>query len=107
MKRWWGMRLGGDLWNPRAAKTKRLEDRTQTRMKSQRPIAPILTSLLATAMLVPPAFTQSGLIKSEFIYETAPFPGCHASTIVETKEGFALAWFGGTAERNPDVCIYV
>jgi predicted neuraminidase len=50
---------------------------------------------------------QNAVIKSEFIYETAPFPSCHASTIVETKSGLVAAWFGGTAERNPDVCIYV
>ena len=46
-------------------------------------------------------------MKSEFIFETAPFPSCHASTIAETKSGLVAAWFGGTAERNPDVCIYV
>src|SRR5215471_4903722 len=47
------------------------------------------------------------VIKSEFIFETAPFPSCHASTVAETKSGLVAAWFGGTAERNPDVCIYV
>jgi predicted neuraminidase len=51
--------------------------------------------------------TNSAVIKSEFIFETAPFPSCHASTIAETKSGLVAAWFGGTAERNPDVCIYV
>jgi predicted neuraminidase len=50
---------------------------------------------------------QNAIVKSEFIYETAPFPSCHASTIAETKSGLVAAWFGGTAERNPDVCIYV
>ncbi|HXS68801.1 MAG TPA: sialidase family protein [Candidatus Polarisedimenticolia bacterium] len=50
---------------------------------------------------------QSGIVKSEFIFKTAPFPSCHASTIAETKSGLVAAWFGGTAERNPDVCIYV
>lgn len=50
---------------------------------------------------------QGGVIKSEFIFETAPFRSCHASTIAETKSGLVAAWFGGTAERNPDVCIYV
>jgi predicted neuraminidase len=48
-----------------------------------------------------------GLLQSEFIFTTAPFPSCHASTMVETKAGLVAAWFGGTAERNPDVCIYV
>ncbi len=50
---------------------------------------------------------QPGFVKAEFIYETAPFPSCHASTIVETKSGLVTAWFGGTHERNPDVCTYV
>ncbi|NQV34572.1 MAG: exo-alpha-sialidase [Phycisphaeraceae bacterium] len=50
---------------------------------------------------------QGGLLKSEFIYETAPFPSCHASTIVETANGPMAAWFGGTAERDPDVGIWV
>ena len=50
---------------------------------------------------------QADVVKSEFIYQTAPFPSCHASTIAETKSGLIAAWFGGTAERNPDVCIYV
>ena len=44
--------------------------------------------------------------ESGFIYEEAPFPECHASTIVETGDGFLASWFGGTYERNPDVCIY-
>lgn len=50
---------------------------------------------------------HSPVVKSEFIFESAPFPSCHASTIAETKSGLVAAWFGGTAERNPDVCIYV
>lgn len=50
----------------------------------------------------------SGVVKTEFIYEQAPYPSCHAATIVETTNGSLVAsWFGGTAERNPDVCIYV
>ena len=50
---------------------------------------------------------QNPIVKSEFIFKPAPFPSCHASTIAETKSGLIAAWFGGTAERNPDVCIYV
>jgi predicted neuraminidase len=50
---------------------------------------------------------ESAIVTSEFIFETAPFRSCHASTIAETKSGLVAAWFGGTAERNPDVCIYV
>src|ERR1051326_4033386 len=51
--------------------------------------------------------TEPGLVKSEFIFETAPFPECHASTIVETESGLVAAWFGGTHERNPDVGIWL
>jgi len=51
--------------------------------------------------------SQPGFVRQEFIFDTAPFPSCHASTIAETKSGLVAAWFGGTAERNPDVCIYV
>lgn len=49
------------------------------------------------------------IIKSEFIYQTedVKFPSCHASTIAEIPGGFIAAWFGGTAERNPDVGIWV
>lgn len=50
---------------------------------------------------------KPGLIKSEFIYQTAPFPQCHASTIEETKNGLVAAWFGGTREKHPDVGIWI
>jgi len=43
----------------------------------------------------------------EFIFESAPFPSCHASTIAETREGLVAAWFGGTQESASDVAIWV
>jgi predicted neuraminidase len=59
-----------------------------------------LLSLSATA-------AEPGVANSEFIFEKAPFPQCHASTIVETRGGLVAAWFGGTREKNPDVGIWV
>lgn len=50
---------------------------------------------------------RKGILVDEFIYDTATYPECHASTIVETPEGLVASWFGGTKERNPDVCIWV
>ncbi|MEP7272956.1 MAG: sialidase family protein [Acidobacteriota bacterium] len=59
----------------------------------------IVVLLLALANLQAP--------KAEFIYETAPFPSCHASTVVELKNGDILAaWFGGADEGEPDVAIW-
>lgn len=51
--------------------------------------------------------TAARIVKSEFLYESAPFPSVHASTIVETDAGPVAAFFGGTQERHPDVCIWV
>jgi len=50
---------------------------------------------------------RKGIITDEFLYEKASFPECHASTIAQTKTGIVAAFFGGTKERNPDVCIWV
>lgn len=50
---------------------------------------------------------RKGIVKDEFIYETAPFPSCHSATIAETPTGLVYAFFGGTRERDPDVEIYV
>src|SRR5476649_1000537 len=58
-------------------------------------------------MMVMQTAAPSPVAKSEFIFERAPFPSAHASTIVETPGGLVAAWFGGTAERNPDVGIWV
>ena len=48
------------------------------------------------------------VVVDEFLYTSAPFPECHSASIVETRRGDLVAtFFGGTKERNPDVCIWV
>lgn len=48
------------------------------------------------------------VVQAGFIYEKAPYPQCHASTIVETEQRqLVAAWFGGTKEKHPDVGIWV
>lgn len=50
---------------------------------------------------------QIHIIKSEYIYDNAPFPSCHASTVVELKDGGIMAaWFGGSDEGDDDVAIW-
>ena len=52
---------------------------------------------------------EKSIVKTEFIYlpGEVPFPSCHASTLAETRDGLVAAWFGGTAEKNPDVGIWI
>lgn len=45
---------------------------------------------------------------AEFIFDSAPFASCHASTIVQLASGELLAaWFGGSAEGQPDCAIWM
>jgi predicted neuraminidase len=54
------------------------------------------------------ALRANPVVRAGFIYETAPYPQCHASTIVETeRKEMVAAWFGGTREKHPDVGIWV
>ena len=83
-----------------------------------RPSPPRLQTLCITVALLLwmaglPVFAQGGAqalpkgVKQEFIFTKAPFASSHASTIVQLKSGDLMAaWFGGTAEGNPDVAIW-
>ena len=47
------------------------------------------------------------LLAGEFIFDKAPFASCHASTVVELRDGDRMAaWFGGSDEGRPDVAIW-
>jgi predicted neuraminidase len=66
-----------------------------------------LALALALLPLLTFAVTDAALVKSEFIYERAPFPECHASTICEVNGQLVTAWFGGTREKANDVEIWM
>ena len=68
----------------------------------------LVAGMLAVAAVAATLWAaQPGVVTSGFIFETAPFPSCHASTLVEIKGGFLAAWFGGKHEKSPDVGIWV
>jgi predicted neuraminidase len=79
-------------------------------------VAPVLLALgAAAAAAVPQAASQAApspggaaVVRSEFVFEQAPFASAHASTIVEPRSGgLVVAWFGGTREGAEDVGIWV
>jgi len=68
--------------------------------------------LISIQILTADSVTFNGkqcIIKSEFIFlpGDVPYPSCHASTVTETSNGLLAGWFGGTAEKNPDVGIWI
>ena len=69
-------------------------------------INPLILILLSPPMLL--GAQNPAVIASEFVFDAAPYASCHASTIAQNSGGELLAaWFGGSAEGNPDVCIFI
>src|SRR5687768_10014468 len=72
----------------------------------------LVSTILTVTLLWHPMLAQgqdlpsAGIVATELIYEEAPFPQCHASTIEWTGENLVAAWFGGTREKHPDVGIW-
>ncbi len=52
---------------------------------------------------------KSAVVSEEYIYEiaAAKTPQCHASTVAASGNYLIASWFGGTAEKNKDVGIWV
>ena len=71
-------------------------------------------ALLSLAICLPAGVMVRGaddaaaaIVSRDYVAGELPTSACHASTIAETKPGeFIAAWFGGTAEGDPDVGIW-
>lgn len=70
----------------------------------------MLFSLIAMLTLTSQAIRipkSCKIVASEYIFKDAPFKQCHASTIIELKDGSLMtAWFGGEYEGSKDVEIW-
>jgi predicted neuraminidase len=67
----------------------------------------LVASTWAFAGLSATNHTANAVVRTEFIFERAPFAQSHASTLAETDGGLVAAWFGGSRERDPDVGIWL
>ena len=77
-------------------------------MKNFRALCALGLTFVSSAATVSATVPHPAIVAAEFVHEPDDYPQCHASTIVETTDGeLVAAWFGGTAESNPDVCIYL
>ena len=65
---------------------------------------PAVLSLVLVALATTAGAQEHTL---DFIWEEAPFPRAHASTIVEAPDGTLIAaWFGGSGEGQKDVGVW-
>ena len=69
---------------------------------------PLLLPAMLAILGPIPAKGDGSIVAGEFVFEDAPSPSCHASTIAEVPGGgLVAAWFGGTEEKAPDVGIWL
>jgi alpha-L-fucosidase len=72
-----------------------------------KPILLIVLSALAVSCQTLRIPKTCDITVSENIFETAAFDQCHASTLIELKDGSLMAaWFGGAYEGSKNVAIW-
>ncbi len=70
-------------------------------------LAVVLTFVLSSTLWTQTYGEREAILQEELIFETAPFPSCHAVSLVETANGTLMAtWFGGYHESHPRVGIW-
>ncbi len=68
----------------------------------------VIGTVLANEAVAQTYGERNAVRLEEFIYESAPFPSCHAVSLVETADGtLAATWFGGYHESHPRVGIWL
>ena len=68
---------------------------------------PAILVFLFSPVLVEAQTPVPHIIQQEFVFDTASFESCHASTIVSLNKDLLMsAWFGGKHEGNSDVTIW-
>jgi len=72
-------------------------------------LASVWSSAASAASTPPVAAPQAAVVSSELIgiLDEKPVRRCHASTIVETRRGFLVAWFGGPETVRASVGIWL
>ena len=65
----------------------------------------IVLSAVGRSSAADAAANRAGIVKGQFINEKAPFPECHASTIVETHDGTIVA--AADLPAPPGATIYL
>src|SRR4051812_26249132 len=53
------------------------------------------------------AAAPAAILITEFIADEMPTPSCHVSTIVEAQGSLLCAWFGGKAEGDKSVGVWL
>jgi predicted neuraminidase len=67
----------------------------------------VLLFMVFGAIAAPAIANEPGFVSAEFVFDSAPFTSCHASTVVETKSGaLVTAFFAGPREGNNNVGIW-